>query len=572
MIAKVTRGDGPGGAVRYLFSAGRHNEHEDPHVVAAAAALGVTDGLRPSEVELKDLEAAMEAPSALYGNEEPRGVCWHLALSTKGGVDRDLSDEEWAAVAREAVCQLGFDTGDCRWVAVRHGPSGAGNDHIHLVVNLVREDGKVASTRNDFRRLSALCTAMERRYGLFVVEGRANKAAMPGLTRAEVEKARTAPDRPKRNGASSPGWCGLRRLSPAAKPSSCGCSGTPGWRPGPVTIASAGIGWSATRWPRSHSTGGWRSSSVGGSWRGTSRSRRYGNAGETVRPRARRQPPSGPVKPRLRACTRRLGPAGTSPTAGPRPESAGVGRHLGKSTRRPPSAPRPAGKSGGRPRRSGAPAWRRPRRGGNHLAGGRLRRGGGAGCFIGAFGALPGAARPRLGSSSPDRPKGRGKCQRRKAMSRGAPSSRWPPSWPKRTSTRTRRPPGGFSWPRCSGWHRRSTMPTWRALRPSRRAVLPRRRGKALDKARARLGSREALRAELPAVVEAARRGGGTGTRGGRGASAPPGGQKCAAATAIRRDDNEAGSGEAVVGSGAVSVIEAVLGTNALCLPTGVPD
>ena len=35
VIAKVTRGDGPRAAVRYLFSAGRHNEHEDPHVVAA---------------------------------------------------------------------------------------------------------------------------------------------------------------------------------------------------------------------------------------------------------------------------------------------------------------------------------------------------------------------------------------------------------------------------------------------------------------------------------------------------------------------------------------------------------
>ena len=40
-------------AVRYLFSAGRHNEHEDPHVVAAAAALGVSGGLRPSVAELK---------------------------------------------------------------------------------------------------------------------------------------------------------------------------------------------------------------------------------------------------------------------------------------------------------------------------------------------------------------------------------------------------------------------------------------------------------------------------------------------------------------------------------------
>ena len=47
MIAKVTRGDQPGEAVGYLFSPGRHNEHEDPHVVAAAAALGVSDGLRP---------------------------------------------------------------------------------------------------------------------------------------------------------------------------------------------------------------------------------------------------------------------------------------------------------------------------------------------------------------------------------------------------------------------------------------------------------------------------------------------------------------------------------------------
>ena len=149
MIAKVTRGGGPGGAVRYLFSAGRHNEHEDPHVVAAAAALDVSDGWRPSEAELKDLEAAMEAQSALYGNEEPRGVCWHLALSTKGGVDRDLSDEEWAAVAREALCQLGFDTGDCRWVAVRHGRSGAGNDHMHLVVNLVgeRREGRLHPQR-----------------------------------------------------------------------------------------------------------------------------------------------------------------------------------------------------------------------------------------------------------------------------------------------------------------------------------------------------------------------------------------------------------------------------------------
>ena len=35
----------------------------------------------------------MEAPGALYGTEVAGGRCWHLALSTKGGVDRDLSDD-----------------------------------------------------------------------------------------------------------------------------------------------------------------------------------------------------------------------------------------------------------------------------------------------------------------------------------------------------------------------------------------------------------------------------------------------------------------------------------------------
>jgi hypothetical protein len=194
VIAKVTRGRRPSGAVRYLFSPGRYNEHEDPNVLAASASLRVEASLRPTTSEFEGLAAAMDVPAVLFGTEVPGGACWHLALSTKGGVDRDLSDTEWAQVAREAVRRLGFDAGDaqapCRWVAVRHGRSAAGNDHVHLVVNLVREDGKVAPTRNDFKRLSALCADMERRYGLSAVEGRAKKMTMPGLTRAEVEKTR----------------------------------------------------------------------------------------------------------------------------------------------------------------------------------------------------------------------------------------------------------------------------------------------------------------------------------------------------------------------------------------------
>ena len=52
-----------------------------------------------------------------------------------------------------AAQRLGFgqphsSTG-VRWVAVHHGKSTAGNDHIHLVANLVREDGGKHWLRSD---------------------------------------------------------------------------------------------------------------------------------------------------------------------------------------------------------------------------------------------------------------------------------------------------------------------------------------------------------------------------------------------------------------------------------------
>ena len=100
MIAKVTRGQRPSGAVRYLFGPGRYNEHEDPHVVAASASLRVEAGLRPTKPELEELAAAMDLPAVLFGTEVPGGACWHLSLSTKAGTDRELSDAEWAEVAQ----------------------------------------------------------------------------------------------------------------------------------------------------------------------------------------------------------------------------------------------------------------------------------------------------------------------------------------------------------------------------------------------------------------------------------------------------------------------------------------
>ena len=60
----------------YPFSPGSHDGHEDAYAVAAGAALGVTDGLSPIGGELKNLEAAAEAPytevmSTLHEPQEP---------------------------------------------------------------------------------------------------------------------------------------------------------------------------------------------------------------------------------------------------------------------------------------------------------------------------------------------------------------------------------------------------------------------------------------------------------------------------------------------------------------------
>jgi hypothetical protein len=101
----------------------------------------------------------------------------------------------------------------CRWVGVRHGLSVGGNDHIHLVVNLFREDGTKARVWNDSRTVGRLCTKLEHRYGLRVVEGRPG-AGIPALTRAETEIA-------QRTGQPEPPW---RRLARTVR----GCATTAG--------------------------------------------------------------------------------------------------------------------------------------------------------------------------------------------------------------------------------------------------------------------------------------------------------------------------------------------------------
>ncbi|GGK94143.1 hypothetical protein Ppa06_64420 [Planomonospora parontospora subsp. parontospora] len=224
MINKIgARGRDVAGLVRYLFGPGRFDEHRDQRVIAADARLEVADGTRlnpdaPADRErVNELARVLDNHRRLMCIEPVGGWVWHCAIAlpkkeTPGGElkPETLSDEQWAIVARTAVERLGFGEdgpqAPCRWIAVHHGPSAGGNDHIHLLVNLVRTDGRLADPGRDRRTMSRVCAEAEREFGLFVVEGRAGRG-LPGLSRAEIERTKrgagTGP--PSRTAGQRPG-------------------------------------------------------------------------------------------------------------------------------------------------------------------------------------------------------------------------------------------------------------------------------------------------------------------------------------------------------------------------------
>jgi hypothetical protein len=209
MIAKVSprRGRNTVGLMLYLFGPGRHNEHTDQRVIAAADPLGFEDGARlggdGDRREIVALGREMDSHRRAMGVEKRGGHVWHVALSLgpdESTDERKLSDRQWAEAARYVVEQMGFDDSSgrapCRWVAVHHGKSVNGNEHIHLAVNLVREDGTFADTYRDFVRMSTISADLERRFGLRVLAGRKG-GGMPGLTRAEIERSRRTSGNPE---------------------------------------------------------------------------------------------------------------------------------------------------------------------------------------------------------------------------------------------------------------------------------------------------------------------------------------------------------------------------------------
>lgn len=207
------------GLLSYLVGPGRSNEHTEPHLVAGDSALLIWhDDNELDRQAAHQIATHLERPSKAFAVEVAGGHVWHCSLSLRAE-EGQLPDQKWQQIAEAFVERMGFGTdggvrSPARWAAVRHGVSSRGNDHIHLVVNLVREDGTKANIHNDRIRARDLCRELETEFGLEPLEsagrGRAEVAYQYGEREAAGRrKARAMFEKARSQGSETRTWGAL---------------------------------------------------------------------------------------------------------------------------------------------------------------------------------------------------------------------------------------------------------------------------------------------------------------------------------------------------------------------------
>jgi hypothetical protein len=194
VIARVLpRGRRVQGVLRYLYKTGKDSRHVDPRVIGSwrdpisvEPPVGA-DGMR----DFRPLTALLEQPLAIRDADRwPKQPVWHCVLRAAPG-DRPLRDAELLDAVQELMHRTGLSVrgkeGEgVRWVAVCHG-----DNHVHVVATMARQDGRRAHIDREYIRVGQAARWAERKYGLHVT-GRADGTAAKRPSRAEQEKARRA--------------------------------------------------------------------------------------------------------------------------------------------------------------------------------------------------------------------------------------------------------------------------------------------------------------------------------------------------------------------------------------------
>ena len=118
--------------------------------------------------DLGPLVADLKADLSAAGLLGAADTVWHCSVAIPAD-RRALTDSQWREVAEAIAEAVGLEdtrAGAVRWVAVRHGLSSAGNDHIHIVATLAgrTEYGDAADRTflsRDYKAVRAVCNRFE---------------------------------------------------------------------------------------------------------------------------------------------------------------------------------------------------------------------------------------------------------------------------------------------------------------------------------------------------------------------------------------------------------------------------
>ncbi|GAC62329.1 MULTISPECIES: relaxase/mobilization nuclease domain-containing protein [Gordonia] len=213
MIPAISSGARMYGLVSYLAGPGKANEHENQHVLAASSSevfyAGGAGAVLDAE-HVHNLAATLDEARVVFGAEvvrrdnrklaaaRERGLggraalaeasidenVWHCSLSLPPEAGA-LDDAQWSSIVHEFMEEMGFDDPDhaqARWVAIRHGVTKNGGDHVHIAASRVRDDGSVVQLfrphpersdrkEGDWPRAQRVCRALEAKHGLEVLSG-----------------------------------------------------------------------------------------------------------------------------------------------------------------------------------------------------------------------------------------------------------------------------------------------------------------------------------------------------------------------------------------------------------------
>lgn len=214
MMPNVVRGGRMKGLVAYLAGPGRSNEHTNPMVVAGddRVTFAVEPGQELTNGDAMTIGSIMDQPRDAYGTEvtvptkawddekqsyiktgHKDAHVWHCSLSLRKEEGK-LAPDQWKAIAEDFVDRMGFIDPDgaksSRWVAIHHGDSKNGNDHIHIAVQMVREDGTKANAYGDFKKAQKVCSQLEQKHGLEVLESRNQERSISADKPAERANAK----------------------------------------------------------------------------------------------------------------------------------------------------------------------------------------------------------------------------------------------------------------------------------------------------------------------------------------------------------------------------------------------